>query len=89
MEILTAVLGAATVILGLVLSAITLANRVVRGLKGNVREVLVEEGIVRPGSSSASWPNDWHSLPDTLQGIYEKQGELETEIHKLGESSRG
>ena len=78
MDALTATLGALTLILGLILSGIALANRITRGIKGQVREVLVDTGIIRPGPDVSNWPNGWNNLPDSLEG-------LQAELLKLGE----
>lgn len=60
-------------ILSVVLSVVAVLGVLLRGVKWAVRASLIEEGLIRPGRAGDghNWPNDWHSLPETLQGIYE------------------
>lgn len=65
----------ANVALTVVLSMIALAAIIIRGVKWTMRAMLIEEGLIRPGrhgDASTHWPNGWHNLPDTLEGIYEE-----------------
>jgi hypothetical protein len=63
----------ANVMLTVILSGIALAAIIIRGVKYTMRAMLVEEGLIRPGKSSATtshWPNGFRNLPDTLEGIH-------------------
>jgi hypothetical protein len=62
----------ANVLLTVVLSGLALAAVIIRGVKWTVRAMLIEEGLIRPGRTGEAhhWPNGWHNLPDTLEGIY-------------------
>jgi hypothetical protein len=60
----------ANVVLTVILSSIALGVGIVRGVRYTMRNILIEEGLIRPGKdSSGHWPNGWHTLPDTLEGI--------------------
>ena len=63
----------ANIALTVVLSAIALAVFMVRAIRWTMRNILIEEGLIRPGRRSGDehWPGNWKNLPDTLQGIYE------------------
>jgi hypothetical protein len=61
----------ANIVLTVVLSVIALAAIIIRGVRYTMRSMLIEEGLIRPGTdASRHWPNGWHSLPDTLEGLY-------------------
>jgi hypothetical protein len=77
---LTVVLGAVTLIFGLVLSAVAFSGKVVRGVRGVVRDELIESGLIRPGTAELRWPNGWHNLPDAIEGLWQAQTRLEAEI---------
>ena len=66
----------ASVILTLILTAIGIVGAVLKGVQVVMRQTLISEGLIRPhnrgGGGSDNWPNDWHSLPETLDGIYAK-----------------
>lgn len=66
-------MDSANILLTVVLSGIALAAVIIRGVKYTMRAMLVEEGLIRPGrpgDKTDHWPNGWHSLPDTLEGIH-------------------
>lgn len=62
----------ANVALTVILSLIALAVFILRAVRSTMRDILVDEGLIRPGrrSEDTHWPNGWHNLPDTLEGIY-------------------
>lgn len=70
-------MNTANIILTVILSSIALATIIIQGVdrkvKSTLRNMLIEEGLIRPGKGNSAdhWPNGWHNLPDTLQGIYE------------------
>ena len=64
----------ANIALTVVLSAIALAIFIVRAVRWTMRNVLIEEGLIRPGRRAGDehWPGPWNNLPDTLAGICQK-----------------
>lgn len=62
-----------TGLLTIILSAFAVAAAIVSQVKKTVRAVLIEDGLIRPGRPGEPvdhWPNGWHNLPDTLEGLY-------------------
>lgn len=66
-------MNTANIILTVVLSGIALGVFIIRGVRYTMRSMLIEEGLIRPGKGDTAnhWPNGWHNLPDTLEGIYQ------------------
>lgn len=65
----------ANIILTAVLSVIALTGVLLRGVKWVLHSWAVEEGIIRPrrkGQPIANWPDPWHTLPDTLEGMHKE-----------------
>lgn len=90
MDIVSALAGAMTAVLGLIAMALSLHSRFRKWLKGIVRDVLTETGVVRyihPDEDVRQfwqmWPGGHKNLPDSLAGIYDRIGDLE-EYHNGG-----
>lgn len=69
----------ANVIFTLIFTALGIVAAVLKGVQVVVRNTLqntlIREGLVRPTrrsdeDASDNWPNGWHSLPETLDGLY-------------------
>ena len=59
----------------LILTGIGIFAALLKGVQWVMVSTLVKYGLVRPGrrgqeDASSAWPNDYHSLPDTLAGLY-------------------
>jgi hypothetical protein len=71
----------ANIALTVVLSLIALVVILGRVLLWVLNYWGVSEGLIRPRRrgepASNHWPNGWHNLPDTLEGIYSKIQQLE------------
>lgn len=63
-----------TGLLTLILTAIGVVTVILKGVQVLLTNVLVKEGLIRPqrrsGEGEDAWPNGWHSLPETLAGLY-------------------
>jgi hypothetical protein len=61
----------ANVLLTVVLSGIAVVAAVLKGVTYTMRRLLIDEGLIRPGKPGVThWPNGYHNLPDTLEGIH-------------------
>jgi hypothetical protein len=61
----------ADVALTVILSGVALVAILLRGFRWVMDQWAVKHGLIRPDSEH-QWPNDWHTLPDTLDGIYKE-----------------
>lgn len=90
---LTAFLTILTLIIGLVIAAINLTNKLLDGLENRTEKVLVKNGIIKKLPDGAEphdmWPNGWNNLPDSLRGLWQAQEATEAEVHRYhSEDSR-
>ena len=69
----------ANVIFTLIFTALGIVAAVLKGVQvvvaRTLENTLIREGLIRPtrrGDDDAAdnWPNGWHSLPETLDGLY-------------------
>lgn len=74
-------MNTANIFLTVILSGVALSAVIIRGVRYTMRAMLIEEGLIRPGKGDTAnhWPNSWHNLPDTLQGIYESLPKSDTD----------
>lgn len=57
----------------LILTGISIFVALLKGVQWVMVSTLVKYGLIRPGrrgEDDDSWPNDYHSLPETLAGLY-------------------
>ena len=73
LNVLIALLGAVTTLLGAILSVIALRRRILAGLAEMVRDVLLETGLTKFGRPAAVWPNGSTNLPDFLEVMWAEQ----------------
>ena len=80
-------MGGAESILSLVLTALAIVAAVLKGVQLMFTNELVKQGLIRPQrrrgeTQEENWPNDFHSLPETLAGLYVKIQILDDKFDK-------
>lgn len=63
-------------VLTVILSAVAVVAMILKGFQLIMVYTLVRFGFIRPlrrisDNPEDAWPNGWHSLPETLEGIHE------------------
>ena len=76
LNVLIALLGGLTGLLGAILSIVALRRRIIAGLSNVIRDVLLETGLTKYGKPAAVWPNGSTNLPDFLEVIWNTQKRL-------------